>query len=289
MNKHMRRGMGAPAALLAVVLAGPWATAGASGPDVRIGWTAWADAEVVSKMAVIVLSQMGLDVELTLADVDAQYRGLAEGNLDVMLMSWQPQTHARYLRKYDGRLEDLGVLYDGADLGLAVPAYVDDSIQSVGDLADHRDRFDQAIQGIEPTAGLMALTEEAMDAYGLGGYSLKEATGPAMAQRLERAIDKGEPIVVTAWRPHWKWAAFDLRYLEDPKGVYDSQESIHAVAREGFAEDQPKVAAFIERMEFSLDELEALMAEARERGHRTAIRDWLAEHEDRVRGWLQGE
>jgi glycine betaine/proline transport system substrate-binding protein len=282
--------MRAPAAaLVALVLTGPWGAATASEPDVRIGWTAWADAEVVSKMAFMVLSKMGLDVELTLADVDAQYRGLAESNLDVMLMSWQPETHARYLRKYDGRLQDLGVLYDDVDLGLAVPAYVDDAIQSVDDLADHRDRFDAAIQGIEPSAGVMRLTGKAMDVYGLDDYTLKEATGPAMAQRLERAIEQREPIVVTAWRPHWKWAAFDLRYLDDPQGIYDSKEAVHAVARDGFAEDRPKVAAFLERMEFSLDELQALMAQARERGHREAIRDWLAAHEDRVRSWLQGQ
>ncbi len=272
--------------LLAALSVG--ASAAESGPDVRIGWTAWSDAEVVSKLTALVLSKMGQDVELTLADVSVQYRGIAEGNLDFMLMSWQPQTHAQYLQRYDGELEDLGALYEGADLGLAVPAYVDDSIRTIGDLAGAADRFGGRIEGIGATAGITGLTEQAMARYGLDGYELTQTSGPAMAMRLGEAVDAGEPVVVTAWRPHWKWAAHDLRYLEDPKGIYEGDESIHAMARKGFSEDMPKVAAFIERMHFELGELEALMAAARAKGHRKAIRDWLNANSDRVERWLRG-
>lgn len=274
--------------LLSLLVMLPASAGDGDGPDVRIGWTAWSDAEVVSKMATLILATVGLDVELTLADVDAQYRGLAEGNLDLMLMSWQPNTHAGFLRRYDGDIEDLGVLYEGADLGLAVPAHVDESIRTIADLADHADRFDGAIQGIDAGAGIMNLTAEAMRTYGLEGFELREASGPVMGRNLGQAIEERRPIVVTAWRPHWKWAAYDLRYLEDPEGVYAGEEAVHAMARRGFAEDQPRVAAFIERMHFDLPELQALMNEARDQGHRQAIRAWLNRHDGRVREWLQG-
>lgn len=267
----------------------PAGAAEREGPDVRIGWTAWSDAEVVSKLTALVLSKMGVDVELTLADVSAQYRGLAEDDLDVMLMSWQPQTHAAYLRQYGDRIEDLGPLYDGADLGLAVPDHVDPSIRTIGDLAAAGERFERRIQGIDDGAGLMGRANEAMTAYGLGDWELVSGSGPRMAMRLGEAIEQQRPIVVTAWRPHWKWAAFDLRYLKDPEGIFDGEEAVHAMAREGFSDDQPKVAAFLERMQFELDELETLMAAAREKGHRTAIREWLNANSERVEHWLQGD
>ncbi|WP_440995156.1 glycine betaine ABC transporter substrate-binding protein [Arhodomonas sp. SL1] len=276
----------AVALTLAVALPGP---AAAAGPDVRIGWTAWSDAEVVSKMATLVLSRVGLDVELTLADVDVQYRALAEGNLDVMLMSWQPQTHAGYLREYGDRLEDLGPLYEGADLGLAVPGYVDEEVRAIGDLADHVEAFGGVIEGIGEGAGIMDRADEAIAAYGLEDYRLNTGSGPAMAKRLGEAVAERRPVVVTAWRPHWKWAAYELRYLEDPEGIFEGEESVHAMAREGFAEEQPQVAEFLQRMHFELSELEALMAEAREKGHRRAIRDWLNANSERVRYWLEGE
>ncbi|WP_435101219.1 glycine betaine ABC transporter substrate-binding protein [Arhodomonas sp. AD133] len=276
------------AAILALSVSLP-ATGRTNAPDVRIGWTAWSDAEVISKMVALVLSRVGLDVELTLADVSVQYRGLAENDLDVMLMSWQPKTHAKYLREYGNRLEDLGTLYEGANLGLAVPAYVDASIQSIDDLAANADMFDGEIEGIGESAGITGLTKDAMQTYGLDAYSLKASSGPAMAQRLGKAVAEKRPIVVTAWRPHWKWAAYDLRYLDDPKGVYEGEESVHAMARKGFASDNPKVAAFLERMHFELNDLETLMAAAREKGHRRALRDWLNANSDRVRRWLEGD
>lgn len=289
-NLVRRLGRRMAVAALSVVLLLPIAATGAAGkPDVRIGWTAWSDAEVVSKMAALILSKVGLDVELTLADVSVQYRGLAEGDLDVMLMSWQPKTHAKYLREYGERLEDLGALYEGANLGLAVPTYVDGSVKSVGDLARNAERFGAEIEGIGASAGIMQLTRDAVQQYGLGDYELKVSSGPAMAQRLGKAVEAQRPIVVTAWRPHWKWAAYDLRYLEDPKGVYEGKESVHAMARAGFSEDRPKVAAFLERMHFELDELEALMAAAREKGHRQAIRDWLNANSERVQYWITGD
>ena len=290
-SERIKRGLAHLLAGVALASAAilPAGAAERQGPDVRIGWTAWSDAEVISKLTALVLSKVGMDVELTLADVSAQYRGLAENDLDVMLMSWQPQTHAGYLRRYGDRIEDLGPLYGGADLGLAVPTYVDSSIRTIGDLAGAAERFDRHIEGIDEGAGLMDRAHEAMTAYGLRDWELASGSGPRMALRLNEAIERQQPIVVTAWRPHWKWAAFDLRYLKDPEGVFKGEEAVHAMAREGFSGDQPKVAAFLERMQFELDELETLMAEARDKGHRTAIREWLNANGERVTRWLEGD
>lgn len=52
-----------------------------------------------------------------------------------MMMAWLPDTHASYLRKVKDRVVDLGTLYEGAQVGWAVPAYVPrgqlDSIQDL--------------------------------------------------------------------------------------------------------------------------------------------------------------
>ncbi|MFP4476817.1 MAG: glycine betaine ABC transporter substrate-binding protein [Desulfatibacillaceae bacterium] len=260
-------------------------------PDITIGWTAWSDAEIVSKMATIILTRgMNYDVELTLADISVQYRGIAEGDLDAMLMSWQPKTHQSYLKRYEGQLVDLGPVYEGANLGWAVPEYVADSVASIADLAKPAAKklFGGKIQGIDASAGLMALSKKAIDAYGID-YELLVASGPAMARRLGEAVEEKSPIVVTGWRPHWMFAEYPIRYLEDPRGIFKSEESVHVLARKGFEEDHPEVAAFFRRMHLKLDELERLMVEARKTSHTEAVLDWIKRNPDRVRYWMRGK
>lgn len=261
-------------------------------PDVIIGWTTWGDAEVVSKMAAIILQQgMKKDVELTLADISVQYRGVADGDLDAMLMSWQPLTHEAYMARYGDRLEDLGTIYEGANLGLAIPASI--PVSEVASIADLKKpevmaTFGGQIQGISPNAGITGMTRKAMDAYGLD-YELLSGTGPKMAMEIGKAIKKDEGIIATAWRPHWKWAKYDLRYLEDPKGVFGGSESVHAMATKGFSARQPEIAAFLKRMDLSVADVEALMLAARNTSHREAIYDWINANPERVQFWMTGE
>lgn len=261
-------------------------------PDVSIGWTTWGDAEVVSKMATLILQKgMKKDVELTLADISVQYRGVANGDLDAMLMSWQPLTHKSYLEKYRDDLVDLGPLYEGANLGLVVPAYVPASeLGSVADLAKPavREKLEGRIQGISANSGVMGMAGEAGKVYGFD-YELVTGTGPKMAMEIGKAIEEGRWIVATGWRPHWKFAEYDLRYLEDPEGVFGGSESVHAVINKGFEQRQPEVVEFLRRMDLKVSEVEELMAAARASSHREAINNWIRSNRERVSYWMSGK
>jgi glycine betaine/proline transport system substrate-binding protein len=56
-----------------------------------------------------------------------------------------------------------------------------------------------------------------------------------MVASLEKAIRDKEWIVVTGWKPHFKWAQHDLKYLKDPKGVYP-KDACSIISRRGFQE-----------------------------------------------------
>jgi glycine betaine/proline transport system substrate-binding protein len=272
------------------------ATAGAAqaanDPDVTIGWTAWSDAEYVTKMAAIILGEMkGYDVELTLSDIPVQYRGVANGDLDAMLMSWQPATHASYLEKYGDQLVDLGPLYEDAQLGWAVPAYIpEDQLSSIEDLKNPevRAKLNGTIQGIDPDAGLSAMSRRVIEDYGLD-YEISYGSGPLMAKNLGEAIQNEEWIVVTAWNPHWIFGKYELRYLEEEQGIMEPKEHVNALVRKGFKQDQPEIAAFFERMQLEMGELEALMARGQDVGVRQAVVEYIKNNMDKVRYWVTGE
>ncbi len=92
---------------------------------IRIGWTAWADAEFVTKLARRLLhNRLGYHVKLVMSDIGIQYQGVASGDLDAMLMAWLPTTHRNYWKKVSDKVMDLGPLYINARLGWVVPDYV---------------------------------------------------------------------------------------------------------------------------------------------------------------------
>ena len=277
----------------ALVLTLGAAPGGEAADAVRIGWTAWADAEFVTRLARRILEQrMGQEVELVQTDIAPQYQGVASGDIDVMLMAWLPGTHADYMEKVGDEVVDLGILYDHARLGWIVPDYIPESaIGSIGDLRKDsvRARLGGRITGIDPGAGLTRLSKKAIHAYGLDGYDLRISSGAGMTASLARAIRNEEWIVVTGWSPHWKFGAWDLRYLDDPKGVLGSWERIHAVARSDFYQENIDAATMLARMWIPLEDLQAAMHDARRNSYEQAVTEYIAANEKRVRYWVTGE
>ena len=283
-------------AALALALASASAARAQERPTVRIGWTAWSDAEFVTRLAARILEQrMGQDVELVQTDIAPQYQGVASGDIDVMLMSWLPSTHADYMDKVGRRVVKLGILYDHARLGWIVPAYVpEERLAAIGDLAKPgvREKLGGRIVGIDPGAGLTRLSREAIGSYGLDGYELEISSGAAMTAALGRAIDNEQWIVVTGWSPHWKFGKWDLRYLEDPRDALGSWERIHAVARRGFYQDNIEAATMLARMYIPIEQLQTYMFEAtrhEEDGYEKAVTRYIEEHEARVEYWVTGD
>ena len=256
---------------------------------VRIGWTSWADGVFVTRLVARLLeTELDRPVELVRAGIAEQYQGLASGRLDLTLMSWQPRTHAPYLRRVRPRVEDLGAIYDGGRLGWAVPAYVpEDRLASIADLRDPavRERLAGRIVGIDPGSGLMRLSRRALERYELQDYTLEAGSGPSMARALTAAVEAGDWIVVTAWSPHWIFAAHDLRYLDDGRQILGGSERIHALARRGFYATHPEIGRFLSRFWLPRAELERALLAAHRDGPGAAVDAYIDNHRQRIDYW----
>jgi glycine betaine/proline transport system substrate-binding protein len=263
-------------------------------PPLRIGWTAWSDAEAVTRLAADILeSRLDQPVELVLLDIGIQYQGVANGDIDAMLMAWLPLTHKPYMDKVGDQVVNLGPLYTRARLGWVVPDYIPrDQLNSITDLEDRKlaRKLKNRIHGIDPGAGLMQASEQAILDYGLDRYRLVSSSGAGMTAALSRAIKRKEWIVVTGWSPHWMFSRWELRYLEDPRKSLGGRERIHALVRRGFYQDFPvEVTEFLSRMYLPLDELEALMNQATDTSYEQAVQEYIETHPQRVDYWVTGK
>lgn len=272
-----------------LALAGTPLSVLAQAKPIRIGWTAWSDAEAVTNIAKLILEQrLAQKVELVMTDVALQYAGLERGQIDLMLMAWLPGTHQSYYEKVKGSVENLGALYTDAKLGWAVPADIPvATLKTIDDLKkpEVMEKLGGKIQGIDAGAGLMKLSEAAIKTYGLD-YKLLTASDAAMVSALDRAIQRKQWIVVTTWSPHWMFSQYKLRYLEDPKQVLGGAESIHALARKGFSADFPAAAAFIRNLKISLADLEGVMLKARDSNAAKEAAAYIASHGEQVNRWV---
>ncbi len=180
-------------------------------------------------------------------------------------------------------VDEVATHYEGARIGLVVPEYVD--IDSIEELNDHVDEFGGEIEGIDPGAGIMAATEDAIPEYELD-YDLVEGSDASMTAELTSAYEEEEWIVVTGWTPHWKFDQFDLKFLEDPDNVYGEAEYIGNIARMGLEEDMPGVYSFLENFYWDDEEIGFVMGEIADGvGELEAAQNFIDEHPDIVDEW----
>lgn len=148
--------------------------------------------------------------------------------------------------------------------------------------------FGGKIVGIEPGAGIMQATERAIETYGLD-LELQDSSSFAMAAALKSAIENEEWIVVTGWTPHWKFAVYDLKYLDDPEGVYGAAETINTVVRLGLEEDDPALYTVLDNFFWTPEDIGTVMLAVNEGADPyDAAREWVDANPDKVAEWTEG-
>ncbi|WP_438455802.1 glycine betaine ABC transporter substrate-binding protein [Vreelandella venusta] len=254
---------------------------------VNLAYVEWSSEVASTNVVAAVLEQAGFDVELTSLSAAAMFQALSTGDADAIVAAWLPTTHADYMERVGDNIEDLGMNLDGTKLGLVVPAYTE--TDSIADLNDNADSFNGEIIGIDPGAGLMALTEEVVDTYDLG-LRLRSGSGATMTAALSSAINNEEDVVVTGWTPHWMFARFDLKYLEDPENVYGGAEQIHTVVRQGLKNDMPEAYAILDAFEWTPEQMGEVMLMNQEDGSDPYenAKQWVEDNQDVVEQWLNG-
>lgn len=286
-----RKKMNSPAKLLGCLLAAALITgaaacrAEAENETVRIAYAKWSCATAASNVVKAVLSEkMGYDCRLVPMGAEAVWLSTASGDMDGFVCAWLPSLHQHFYAKTGSNVVDLGPNMEGTRVGLVVPDYV--SVDSITGLEPNAGKFENRIVGIDPGAGIMRMTRQAVNDYGISGMELTAGSGAGMTKILGEKIKKHEWVVVTGWTPHWKFAKWDLKYLRDPKNVYGGAEAIHTVVRKGLRQDMPLVYRFLDSFRWAPEDIQLVMAMIHESGrpYESAVK-WVDAHPDKVESW----
>jgi len=149
-------------------------------------------------------------------------------------------------------------------------------------------QLDYKITGIDAGAGVVQAAEQSVEDYGLN-YTVQTSSGAAMTQALSDAIENNEPIIVTGWSPHWKFARYDLKYLDDPKGSFGGAEHINTIARLGLKEDMPNAHKILDQFYWTPEDMENVMLQVNQGENVEEVaRQWISDNQDKVSEWTKG-
>jgi len=255
--------------------------------EATIGYVLW-DGEIASTNVMkLVLEDAGYDVEIIAVDAGALYQGLADSQFDFTTSAWLPLTQKNYWETYGEDIDSVAVNLEDCRIGLVVPEYV--TIDSIDELNANKEQFNGEIIGIDPGAGIMSTTETAIEEYELD-YDLVASSGAGMTANLKSSINDEEWTVVTLWSPHWTFNTFDLKYLEDPEGVYGEADHVETLARVGLAEDDPELYGIISRFQWTHEDIQSVMAGLTDGlSEEEAAQKWIDANPEKVNEWIGAE
>ena len=238
----------------------------------------WVPVNIIKQVA----EERGYNVKIVEGDTGFMFLGLAQGDIDIFPDVWLPVLHKTYVDKYKGKFELVGKLINKLPLGVAVPSYV--NFDSLADLKDNADAVGNRMVGIEPSSGMMLTAEKTIEAYDLkDSIKLLDGSTPAMLAELDKAIKLKEPIVFLGWRLNTMFTKYDIKLLDDPKGVWAFDDDVVGVNLK-FKDKAPDMYKFLQHFTLSVDETEGMLM--RMEDENVPIEDlaseWIAKHRDEV-------
>ena len=246
---------------------------------ITFGVTPWTSTVPPTKIASLILEDMGYIIEETSADVGSVFMGLSRGDLDVFMDAWVPM-HQTYLDKFEGDIESTAVSYPEAETGWTVPAYMED-INTYEDLKGREDEFGNEFFGIEAGTSSTEESNEIIEAYEFDFTQVNSSEGGMLAQ-AQRMMDNEEPVVFYGWRPHTMFNKFDLKVLTNDQGFFETS-SVEVITNKDLKEKAPNAYEFLSNWSISIDDVEEMIVKIEEGGDPEEVaQEWIDNNQDKV-------
>lgn len=254
-------------------------TADASQKTITFGVTPWTSTVPPTKIAGLILKDMGYEVKETEADAGSVYMGLSRGDVDVFMDAWVPM-HQNYLDKFEGKIESTSVSYPEANTGWVVPEYMED-VNSLEDLEGREGEFNNEFYGIEKGAGASLESDEIIKAYEFDFTQVNSSEGGMLAQ-AQRLMEQEKPVIFYGWRPHTMFNKFDIKVLTNEKGFFETS-SVEVITNSELKENAPEAYEFLSNWNITIDEVENMIVKIEEGGDPTTVaQEWIDNNPEKV-------
>ena len=261
---------------------------------IDFGYVQWPGVTIKTHVAAKIGEYLGYETEMTSGSQAIVFKGMDTGDLDVFLGNWLP-TMKMHFDKYEekGAVHNVRVNLFDVVYRTAVPEYVYEAgVKSLADLNEYADKFNSKIYGIEPGNEGNIIIQDAIknNNYNLENWSLQASSTAGMLTSVKRAINNEEWIAFNGWKPHYMNVMFDLRYLEDPEGIWGEGERVYTVARNGYQDENPNFYKFLEQFKVTAPIQNKWIDsyKRQEKDPEVVAEEWIANNLDVVNQWVYG-
>ncbi|MFO8085413.1 MAG: glycine betaine ABC transporter substrate-binding protein [Desulfobacterales bacterium] len=294
-----------PILIVMVLSAVFWIDKATASETVKLAYVPWSSEIASSYLVKAVLEEkLGYHCQLVDLKADKMWEAVATGKADAMVSAWLPDVHGHYYDQFKDQVVNLGPNLQGTKAGLVVPDISVGrfttgtglrnrpilSVNTIAELKEHTNDFRSRIIGIDREAGIMKMAQNAIEVYGLDNFRLIEGSEVSMIAELSHAIRHRRSVAVTGWTPHWIFARWQLKFLEDPENIFGDKGHINTIVRKKLQSDMPEVYRFLDRFHWKPEQMEQLMMwNQQEQGlfpYENALR-WINTNKETVSSWLK--
>jgi glycine betaine/proline transport system substrate-binding protein len=281
-----------------------------SGESITLVANPWpGSAANVHVAAQVMESELGVDVEITEIDENAQWAGLDSGELDAVLEVW-PSGHEDNYATYieDGNVEDLGELGALGQIGWWIPSYLledNPEFETWEGLEGNEEMFatsetGDAGQFLAADPSFVQFDETIIDNLGLDFEVVQSGSEAAQLTAVETAIEQEEPVLFYFYTPHWMHDQYDLTMVELPEyeeGCEEPEDErtcgypedvLFKAVNADMSEESPVSYDFLSNFQMEnewQDEITFLIDEEGMSAEDAAAQ-WIEENEDAWQAWL---
>jgi glycine betaine/proline transport system substrate-binding protein len=273
------------------------AVSAAHARTVTIGYVNLSFYEATAAVFQNVLERSGYNVVMKSGPHSVMYPQLANGDFDLFVAAWLPNTHEKYWAEHKENLSLVTPLYSDAKLFWAVPDYVPASaVNSVADLAkpEVAARMDKIIRGPGADSGLMMRSKTLMEEYNLSqaGYELAPGKAQDWIAGFNRNIEAQNWFVMPLWQPQYLNKVAKLRILDEPNNILGEADTAWLVAHKSAKTRIPRhIFDILKRMEFTIRAITELdyMVNVEKLPPKIAARIWMSQHPYTVEYWIDAQ
>ena len=255
--------------------------------SLKIGYTEYCfDQTVAMVLKGIFDKQENLDVGLYKLPDSTLFRTLAEGEVDIMISAWLPNTHQQFLEKYPYEISKHSMICDSLGIYIAMPSYSE--ITTINELHSIGHLINYTILIPESSNAIFHLGNSVINDYGLSRFKLHEMPWDAIITLVEESLKSNSLFAFIAMRPHWIFDRHNLIALQDTRHSFGEFEQAYICANVEFLNNMPVIANFLRNIQFEIHDIEVLMELNQMLGTEpadNAVR-WVNKNTQKVNRWL---